>query len=71
MQTVNVQRDTSLFGAVKEGFGWGVGMQAARSLFGGGGTQQPQPRPEPTEFERCIAEHKDDIALCAHLAQKK
>jgi hypothetical protein len=43
-------------------------MQVARSIFGG--TPQ-QIRTEPTEFERCIAEHKDDIALCAHLAQKK
>jgi hypothetical protein len=77
-----VQRETSLMGAVKEGFGWGVGTSVARSLFGGAPTttivqQQPQ-KSEPTEFERCIAEHKDDmgeykdkIAACAHLAQKK
>jgi hypothetical protein len=70
---VSVQRDTSLFGAVKEGFGLGVGIEAARSLFGGNRSQPQQVihKSEPTEFERCIAEHKDDIALCAHLAQKK
>jgi hypothetical protein len=70
---VAIQRDTSLFGAVKEGFGLGVGIEAARSLFGSNRSQPQQVihKSEPTEFERCIAEHKDDIALCAHLAQKK
>jgi hypothetical protein len=58
-------------GAVKEGFGWGIGTSVARSLFGGGGVPQPPAKSEPTEFERCIAEHKEDIAICAHLAQKK
>lgn len=53
-------------GAVKEGFGWGIGTSVARSLFGGGSAKT-----EPTEFERCVAEHKDDIGVCAHLAQKK
>jgi hypothetical protein len=66
VQTINVQRQsTTLLGAVKEGFGWGIGISVARNIFGGG-TQQ-----SPTEFERCIAEHKDDVSVCAHLAQKK
>ncbi len=69
---ISVQRESSLLGAVKEGFGWGIGTSVARSLFGGSGSQQQQQvKAEPTEFERCIAEHKDDIAVCAHLAQKK
>ena len=74
---VVIQREVSLMSSVKEGFGVGVGMSVARSLFGGGVQQQPQ-KSEPTEFERCIAEHKGDmaeykdkIAACAHLAQKK
>jgi hypothetical protein len=73
IQTVSVQRDISLLGSLKEGFGLGVGIEAARSLFGSNRSQPQQVihKSEPTEFERCIAEHKDDIALCAHLAQKK
>ena len=70
--SVAVHRETSLMGSIKEGFGLGVGMSVARSLFGGGAPVQHQPqKSEPTEFERCIAEHKDDVAVCAHLAQKK
>jgi hypothetical protein len=61
--------EPSLMSAVKSGFGWGIGTSVARSLFGG--APQPSVKSEPTEFERCIAEHRENIALCAHLAQKK
>lgn len=62
--SVIIKHKSSLLGSIKEGFGWGIGTAVARTLFGGSSAQ-------PTDFEQCIAEHKDDIALCAHLAQKK
>lgn len=47
----------TLFDAIKTGFGWGIGG--------------PTIKKEPTEFERCLAEHRDDIAYCAQFAEKK
>jgi len=54
--------------AIKEGFGVGIGVSLANrvvsGLFGPPTIQVAQPTP----FEQCIAEHRDDIAVCAHLA---
>ena len=51
----------TLFDSIKSGFGWSIG----RNMFGG------QKEKEPTEFERCLAEHREDIAYCAQFAEKK
>lgn len=54
--------------AIKEGFGVGIGVSLANrvvsGLFGPPTIQVAQPTP----FEQCIAEHRDDVAVCAHLA---
>ena len=62
----------SLGQTIKEGFGFGVGnaiaQRVATSIFGAPKIQTEQ---IPTAYEQCIAEHRDDAALCAHLAQTK
>ena len=53
---------------LKKGFGIGVGVSLATWIFG-------PPRihvehhaiPTVSAFEQCIAEHRDDVAVCAHL----
>ena len=67
--------------AIKEGFGVGIGVSLANrvmsGLFGPPTIQVAQPaqpaqsvihQSQPTPFEQCIAEHRDDVAVCAHLA---
>jgi hypothetical protein len=46
----------TIFDSIKSGFG----------LFGGLVVKK-----ELTEFERCLAEHREDIAYCAQFAEKK
>lgn len=57
---------------IKEGFGFGFGnaiaQRVATSIFG---APKIQTERVPTAYEQCIAEHRDDAALCAHLAQTK
>lgn len=59
--------------SMKDGFGLGVGSAIAHRLvagiFGAPTVAVAQAR-EPTAFEQCVAEHRDDIALCTHLAEK-
>lgn len=62
--------------SMKDGFGLGIGSAIAHRVVSGifgaptVNTVAAPPR-EPTAFEQCVAEHRDDIALCAHLAEKK
>lgn len=61
--------------SMKEGFGLGVGVSLANRLVSGifgPPTIQTQAvqttNPTVSAFEQCIAEHRDDIGACAHLA---
>ena len=57
---------------IKEGFGFGVGNAIAqRVVTGFFGAPKIAVTAVPTAYEQCIAEHRDDVALCAHLAEKK
>ena len=56
--------------SIKQGFGFGIGSAIAHRIFGPSTVAVSQ-KTEPTAYEQCIAEHRDDIALCAHLAEKK
>ena len=58
-----VQQAPTLGQTIKQGFGFGIGNAIAHRIFGS--------RKEPTPYEQCIAEHRDDAAVCAHLAQTK
>ena len=67
----------SLGQSIKDGFGLGmgsaIGQRLVSSLFGTPTIQiapAPAPKREITAFEQCIAEHRDDVAVCAHLAEK-
>jgi hypothetical protein len=59
---------------IKDGFGFGFGnaiaQRVATSLFGAPSVTVEQKK-IPTAYEQCIAENRDDVALCAHLAEKK
>ena len=60
--------------SMKEGFGLGIGVSLANRLvsgiFGPPTVQSvvTTTNPTVTAFEQCIAEHRDDIGACAHLA---
>lgn len=63
--------------SIKEGFGVGIGVSLANRLvsniFGPPTIQTSSPTVNPpysapTPFEQCIAEHREDITVCAHLA---
>lgn len=77
-----VQYKPPTFGqAIKEGFGVGIGVSLANRVVSGifgpptvhvNTTQTPTvttTNPTVTAFEQCIAEHRDDIGACAHLAR--
>jgi hypothetical protein len=60
--------------SIKDGFGMGVGSAIAHRMVSGlfgAPTVNTVAAAAPTAFEQCIAEHRDDIALCSHLAEKK
>ncbi len=69
--------------SIKDGFGMGIGSaighRVIASIFGASSVAQREAQREPpvvaqrepTAFEQCIAENRDDIALCAHLAESK
>jgi hypothetical protein len=73
----------SLMQTVKEGFSFGIGSAIAHRVVGGlFGSSQPQPLPEvrpteykrPTEYEQCLAEHRDfgdSAAFCSYLLKPK
>ena len=70
----------SLMQTVKEGVGFGVGSALAHRLVGGlFGPSKPQPPPQevtrrPTEYEQCLAEHRDfadSTAFCSYLLKAK
>lgn len=61
--------------SIKDGFGVGIGFSLANRLvsgiFGPPTVQTQQTviyKSQPTAFEQCISEHRDDVAVCAHLA---
>lgn len=56
----------TFFDSVKSGFGWGIGTSLARTLFSSPVTTTPVKG--MTEYEQCIADHRDD---CAQFAEKK
>ena len=57
---------------MKDGFGLGFGSAIAHRMVSGiFGAPTVATVAAPTAFEQCVAEHRDDIALCAHLAEKK
>jgi hypothetical protein len=61
--------------SLKDGFGLGFGSAIAQrmvsGIFGAPTIQTVPAKAEPTAFEQCVAEHRDDVAICAHLAQNK
>lgn len=61
--------------SMKDGFGLGFGSAIAHrmvsGIFGAPTVNTVAAPAQPTAFEQCVAEHRDDIALCAHLAEKK
>lgn len=58
--------------SLKDGFGLGMGSAIAHRMVSGiFGSPSVTVQREPTAFEQCVAEHRDDVALCAHLAEKK
>ncbi len=61
--------------SLKDGFGLGFGSAVAQrmvsGIFGAPTIRTVAEPTGPTAFEQCVAEHRDDIALCAHLAEKK
>jgi hypothetical protein len=61
--------------SIKEGFGVGVGVSLANRIVSGifgpptvQTIQVSQKVPTVSAFEQCIAEHRDDVGACAHLA---
>ena len=60
---------------MKDGFGLGIGSAIAHrvvsGIFGAPTVNTVAAPREPTAFEQCVAEHRDDIGICAHLAEKK
>lgn len=66
----------SLGQSIKDGFGLGIGSaighRIVSGIFGAPTVNVAAAAPrEPTAFEKCVADHRDDIALCAHLAEKQ
>lgn len=61
--------------SIKDGFGLGIGSaighRIVSGIFGAPTVNVTTAPREPTAFEKCISEHRDDVALCAHLAEKK
>ena len=60
--------------SIKDGFGLGFGSAIAHrmvsGIFGAPTVTAVLPH-DPTPFEQCVAENRDDIGVCAHLAEKK
>jgi hypothetical protein len=72
----------SLLQTVKEGFSFGIGSALAHRVIGGiFGPSYPQSQPppqeatrRPTEYEQCLAEHRDfgdSAAFCSYLLKAK
>ena len=63
----------SLGQSIKDGIGLGIGSaighRIVSSIFGAP-TVSVAAQHVPTAFEKCIVENRDDVALCAHLAEK-
>ena len=62
----------SLGQSIKDGVGLGIGSaighRIVSSIFGAPSVSVTAQG--PTAFEKCIVENRDDVALCAHLAEK-
>jgi hypothetical protein len=61
---------------VKEGFSFGVGSALAHRVIGGlfGPSSPQEPKRRLTEYEQCLAEHRDfaeSTAFCAYLLKAK
>ena len=65
-----VETTQTLGQSIKQGFGFSIGSAIAHRIFGAPSVTVEQKK-TPTAYEQCIAEHRDDVALCAHLAEKK
>lgn len=69
----------SLMQTVKEGVGFGIGSAIGHRVVNGiFGPSPPQSRPtesrRPTEYEQCLAEHRDfgdSAAFCSYLLKAK
>ena len=68
----------SLMQTVKEGVGFGIGSaighRVVNGLFGSGSSQPHEVRKRPTEYEQCLAEHRDfgdSTAMCSYLLKAK
>jgi hypothetical protein len=61
--------------SIKDGFGLGLGSSIASRLvsniFGPPTITVQTAQRQPTEYEQCLVEHRDDPGVCGHLAQKK
>jgi hypothetical protein len=65
----------SLGQSIKDGVGLGIGSaighRIVSSIFGAPSVSVTAAHPQvPTAFEKCLVENRDDVALCAHLAEK-
>jgi hypothetical protein len=68
----------SLLQTVKEGVGFGIGSAIGHriigGLFGPSSSQSQEPKRRPTEYEQCLAEHRDfgdSAAFCSYLLKAK
>ena len=68
----------SLMQTVKEGVGFGIGSAIGHRIIGGifasSPSQSQEPKRRPTEYEQCLAEHRDfgdSAAFCSYLLKAK
>jgi hypothetical protein len=65
-------KNNTLFGSIKEGFGFGIGSTIARNMFGGSATVQPLPVSKVSciEYKKCL-ESDDKYECFSNLDQKE
>lgn len=66
----------SLMQTVKEGVGFGIGSAIGHRIIGGlfGPSSPQEPKRRLTEYEQCLAEHRDfgdSAAFCSYLLKAK
>jgi hypothetical protein len=66
--SVPAYRPPTIGQSIKEGFGVGVGVSLANRLVSGIFGPPTVQTIQVSAFEQCIAEHRDDVGACAHLA---
>ena len=70
--STSVAQGPTLGQSIKDGFGLGIGSAIGHRIVSGVfGAPSVTTIKEPTAFEQCIAKNRDDIAVCAHLAEKQ